>query len=89
MLRRILNVTRLPILSHARLPTRTTSAKPTLLSNGNKRVAAAASEVFIELNGARLTATNEQIVSLFIGIAAGTLSRQDVARFLQEWIAFS
>lgn len=57
--------------------------------DGNKRAAAAASEIFIELNGSRLTATNEQIVRVFVEIAAGALSRQDVARFFQEWIAFT
>jgi len=33
--------------------------------DGNKRVAAAGSEIFLEINGARLIATNEQIVELF------------------------
>jgi len=33
--------------------------------DGNKRIAAAVSEIFLELNGARLNTTNEQIVRLF------------------------
>ena len=49
--------------------------------DGNKRIAAAVSEVFLELNGARLDATNEQVVALFLGIAAGSLSRGEVELF--------
>jgi death on curing protein len=44
----------------------------------NKRVAAAAAEIFLELNGAELHATNDEIVTLFLAIAAGQVARQDV-----------
>jgi death-on-curing protein len=37
--------------------------------DGNKRVAAAVAEVFLEINGALLTLTNNQIVDLFLRIA--------------------
>ena len=53
--------------------------------DGNKRVAAAVSEIFLEINGARLNATNEQIVELFLDIAASKLSRDEVERFFQQW----
>ena len=53
--------------------------------DGNKRVAAAASETFIELNGSHLTSTNEQIVTLLLDIAGGKLSRDDVVRCFQRW----
>jgi death-on-curing family protein len=46
--------------------------------DGNKRVAAAVAEIFIEINGAHLNATNDEIVVLFLGIAAGNVSRDDV-----------
>ena len=49
--------------------------------DGNKRVAAAVSEIFLELNGARLNADDEQIVTLFLRIAAGKLSRGEVEQF--------
>ncbi len=49
--------------------------------DGNKRVAAAVSEIFLEINGARLNATNDEIVSLFLSIAAGSLSRDEVEEF--------
>lgn len=49
--------------------------------DGNKRIAAAVSEIFLEINGARLNATNEQIVGLFLDIAAVKLSRDEVEQF--------
>lgn len=54
--------------------------------DGNKRIAAAVSEIFVELNGARLNATNEQIVILFLDIAVGKLSRDEVEEFFKRWI---
>lgn len=54
--------------------------------DGNKRVAAAVSEIFLELNGARFDVANEQIVTLFLGIAAGELSREEVERRFREWV---
>lgn len=54
--------------------------------DGNKRIAAAVSEIFLEINGARLTATNEQIVRLFLDIAAGNLSRDEVERLFLKWV---
>lgn len=53
--------------------------------DGNKRIAAAASEIFLELNGARLNATDEQIVTIFLDIAAGKLSRDEVEEFFDHW----
>ena len=37
--------------------------------DGNKRVAAAVTEAFLETNGFKLTMTNEEIVTLFLAIA--------------------
>lgn len=45
--------------------------------DGNKRIAAAASEVFLEINGVRLRATNEEIVALFLSIASGAMTRDE------------
>lgn len=53
--------------------------------DGNKRIAAAVSEIFLELNGAHISATNEQIVVLFLGIAASKLSRAEVEEFFRRW----
>jgi death-on-curing protein len=52
--------------------------------DGNKRVAAAVSEIFLEINGARLKVTNDEIVSLFLSIAAGQMSRDEVEEFFIE-----
>ncbi|MGA9997763.1 MAG: type II toxin-antitoxin system death-on-curing family toxin [Pyrinomonadaceae bacterium] len=54
--------------------------------DGNKRIAAAVSEIFLEINGARLNSTNEQIVSLFLDIAAGNSSRDAVEQFFQQHV---
>jgi len=53
--------------------------------DGNKRVAAAISEIFLDINGARLNATNEQLVTLFLGIAAGKLTRDEVEEFYRRF----
>ena len=49
--------------------------------DGNKRVAAAVSEIFLELNGAQLQTTNDEVVTLFLAIAAGEVDRPKV----EEW----
>jgi death-on-curing protein len=54
--------------------------------DGNKRVAAAVTEIFVELNGATLQATDEEIVQLFLSIAAKTASRADIERIFRQWI---
>lgn len=56
--------------------------------DGNKRIAAAVSEIFLEINGARLNATNEQIVTLFLDIAAGVVSRHQVAECFLRWVEY-
>jgi death on curing protein len=56
--------------------------------DGNKRVAAAVSEIFLEINGARLNATNEQIVAHFLDIAAGNLSRDQVEQFFLQHVEY-
>jgi death on curing protein len=52
--------------------------------DGNKRVAAAVAEVFIELNGGQLEATNDEVVTLFLKIAAGERSRDEVEDFFNQ-----
>ena len=51
--------------------------------DGNKRVAAAVAEIFLELNGAELRTPNEDVVTVFLAIAAGEVSRQEA----EEWFA--
>jgi death-on-curing protein len=52
--------------------------------DGNKRVAAAITETFLETNGFELMMTNEEIVSLFLAIASSKLSREEVEQRLRE-----
>ena len=55
--------------------------------DGNKRVAAAVAEIFLELNGASLNATNDEVVTLFLRIAASELSRDEVESFFAQRVA--
>ena len=57
--------------------------------DGNKRIAAAVAGVFLELNGAWLEASQDEIIELFLDIAASRISREDVERKCAEWIIFT
>jgi death-on-curing protein len=52
--------------------------------DGNKRVAVAAAEVFLLLNGHELTAPDEELLRMTIDVAAGTASKDEVLRFFAE-----
>jgi len=52
--------------------------------DGNKRVAAAITEAFLETNGYELRMTNEEIVALFLAIASSELSREQVEQRLRD-----
>ncbi len=54
--------------------------------DGNKRVGAAVSELFVLFNGGRFIATNDEIVDLFLGIAAGQISRSEVEQSFTRWV---
>jgi len=41
------------------------------------------SEVFLEVNGAKLNATDDEVFALFLGIAAGESSRDAVEDFFR------
>lgn len=55
--------------------------------DGNKRVAAAIAETFLETNGSQLIMTDDEIVQLFLDIASGLLSRDQVEQLLRENIS--
>jgi death-on-curing protein len=57
--------------------------------DGNKRVGAAVAEIFVRLNGAQLSTSNDEIVELFLGIAAGTVSREGVEQAFARWVVVS
>ncbi len=52
--------------------------------DGNKRVAAAVAEIFLELNGADLRASNDELVDFFLAIAVGEADRQKVEQWFIE-----
>ena len=54
--------------------------------DGNKRAGAAVAEFFVRLNGAYLSASNDEIVMMFLGIAAGTVSREEVEQIFARWL---
>jgi death-on-curing protein len=56
--------------------------------DGNKRIAAVVAEVFQELNGAELLTTNEELVAVFLAIAAGQVSRQDIEQWFAPRVVF-
>lgn len=46
--------------------------------DGNKRTAAIAAEAFLELNGARLTLANEDLIALIFDIADNKINKDEV-----------
>ena len=52
--------------------------------DGNKRVAAAVTEAFLETNDFELTMSNEEIVGLFLAIASHTLNREQIEQLLRN-----
>ncbi len=57
--------------------------------DGNKRIAAVTAELFLEMNGAKLDATNDEIIELYLDIAASRISREDVERKFAKWMLFT
>lgn len=51
--------------------------------DGNKRTALVASEVFLDLNGWRLMATNRELLRLALEVAAGERSKADAIAFFR------
>lgn len=51
--------------------------------DGNKRTAAVACEVFLELNGHTLLASDEDLYPLFLGLAAGEVSEEALTDWLR------
>jgi death on curing protein len=50
--------------------------------DGNKRTSLVVAEVFLELNGSELTATDAECITAFLRLAAGDLSEEQLA----DWI---
>ena len=57
--------------------------------DGNKRVAVAASEVFLLINGHELSASDDEIEELTLGVATGKLSKDQVVEFFEKFLTES
>ncbi len=54
--------------------------------DGNKRTALAAADVFLRLNGASLSATDDELEELTVGVATGAVSKHQVVRFFRAHV---
>ena len=54
--------------------------------DGNKRSAAVVCEAFLELNGLRLTAANDQMYPQFLALAEGQLTEEALSAWLRECV---
>jgi len=52
--------------------------------DGNKRTAAVACETFLELNGAKLDASDLELYPVYMALAEGKLAERDFAAWLRE-----
>jgi death-on-curing protein len=55
-------------------------------TDGNKRVAVAAAEVFLLLNGHEMSASDKDVEGLTLGLAAGRLSKDQVIEFFAKFV---
>jgi death-on-curing protein len=55
--------------------------------DGNKRVAAAITETFLETQGSQLLMADDEIVQLLLDIASGQLSRDHVEQVLRKKVS--
>ena len=51
--------------------------------DGNKRTSLVVAELFLDLNGLDLTASDEAFVTTFLRLAAGELGEDDLARWIE------
>jgi len=54
--------------------------------DGNKRLSVTVAEVFVELNGHRLVATDKQLESLTLGVADSSISKQEATKFFESHV---
>ncbi|MBI3268430.1 MAG: type II toxin-antitoxin system death-on-curing family toxin [Planctomycetes bacterium] len=59
-------------------------AKNHAFIDGNKRVAAVASLMFLRLNGVETELTNEELVDTVLGVAEGRVAKSAVAEFFRK-----
>lgn len=54
--------------------------------DGNKRVAAGAALIFLDLNGFELEVPTETLIEIFLRLAAGELSRENLEALFREHV---
>lgn len=54
--------------------------------DGNKRVGAASANVFLLMNGLRLTCTEDAYADLVLGVADGSISKEQATEFMRTHI---
>jgi len=59
-------------------------AKNHPFADGNKRTGAVAALVFLELNGAEVTPTQDELVDIVLSVAQGKMQKGDLAVFLRR-----
>src|SRR6266436_2077892 len=52
--------------------------------DGNKRVGAAVTDIFLTLNGIELQADEKEYAALVLSVADGKMEKSDLAKFLQQ-----
>lgn len=52
--------------------------------DGNKRIGVTAMVIFLEMNDILITCTDDELIELGLGIAAGKLSDADILKWIQE-----
>ena len=57
--------------------------------DGNKRIAAETAELFLEINQASLSATDDEMEELILGIAAGQITREEVEQRFAQWVVLT
>lgn len=54
--------------------------------DGNKRIAAAIAELFLNINSLHLRASDEDVIDLFLRVAAGEVDRDEVESVFAQWV---
>lgn len=56
-------------------------------TDGNKRTAVVAAEIFLNINGVQLDAANEDLKRLCLGVAAGETSKEEAVAFFERHVS--
>ena len=54
--------------------------------DGNKRIAAAIMELFLNINQVTLQASDGEMENFILGVAAGKITRDEAERILSQWV---